>query len=116
MVSSIKMNFLQKAIIPSLFLPYMRLPALLRGLRHGEPSVILSVLGRDILRAAGACLSQQHALAPKRDRMALVLWRKRRRSSASSYPQPAAGAAGRYLVRSNASRGRKKKLKDTFKQ
>lgn len=86
----------------------MRLPALLRGLRHGEPSVILSVLGRDIPRAAGARLSQQCALAPKRERMVLVLWRKRSFSSASSYPQPAAGAAGRYLVRSNASRSRKK--------
>lgn len=53
-----------------------------QGLRHAEPSVILSVLGRDIPQAASACLPRQHALAPKRERMALVLWRKRSCSSA----------------------------------
>lgn len=44
--------------------------------------------------------------------MAFVLWRK---SSCSSSSWLAAGAAGRYLARSNASRGRKK-LKDMFQQ
>ena len=110
MVASIKMNFLQKAVSPSPFLPCMRLPALLRGLRHGEPSVILSVLGRAIPQAAGACLCLQPALAPRRERMVLVLWRKRSRSPALSYPRPAAGGAGRYLARSNTSRGREKSL------
>lgn len=61
MVVSIKMNFLQKAIIPSLFLPCTRLLALLGGLRHGEPSVILSVLGRDVPWTAGIRLSRQPA-------------------------------------------------------
>lgn len=62
MVASIKMNFLQKAIIPSLFVPCMKLPALLEGLPHGGGDlVILSVLGRDIPQAAGAHLSLQCA-------------------------------------------------------
>lgn len=55
--------------------------------------------------------------APKREKMVLILWRKRSHSSASSYPWPAAGRARMYLVRSNASRGRKKnKLEDRRKQ
>lgn len=89
----------------------MRLPALLGGLRHGEPSVILSVLGRDIPHGGSwhsPVPEARCALAPKRERMALVLGRKRSYASASSYPRPAAGAAGMYLTRSNASRGRKK--------
>lgn len=82
MVASVKMNFLQKGYHSLFFSAVQEAACIAQGLRHAEPSVILSVLGRDTLQAAGARLPQQRALSPKWERMVLVLWRKMSCSSA----------------------------------
>lgn len=61
MVASIKMNFLQKVIIPPPFCAMHGAACVAWGFTPWGDSVILSVLGRDALQAACACLSQQCA-------------------------------------------------------